>query len=240
MAKTKHPLELLPAYALGSLREDERAHVAEHLQTCKACRQELAGYEKAVAQLALATPIQTAPAQLKQRLMQRARSQTGESRHERTAWWAALSARMPAYAALGVILIVGLTIANILLWRELQQQQTQSVALTSTMAITLDNTGKGDTGTGVLVISEDGRHATLIVEQLPKLSPQQQYQLWLIDADRLASAGVFSVGQEGYYALPVFSELPFDSYTAFGVSIEPLGGSQAPTGDIVLYKQHDA
>ena len=124
MAKPKHPLELLPAYALGSLREDERARVVEHLLTCKACRQELVGYEKAVAQLALATPILAVPARLKQRLMQRPRSQAEHGR-ERTPWWAALSGRMPAYALLGVVLIIGLTITNILLWRELRQQQAQ-------------------------------------------------------------------------------------------------------------------
>lgn len=236
MAKSKHPTDSLAAYALGALSEQESAQVAEHLRTCSECRRELAGYEETVAQLALAGPSQVAPGNLKERLMKKVRRSM-----KRTPWWAPASGRLqPAYAVFGLVLIVGLTVSNILLWRELQNQQTQSDQIASVATISLDNTGILDEGQGVLIISEDGQHATLIVEQLPALSQEQQYQLWLIEGDHLASAGVFNVSPEGYYSLPVFSEIPFGSYTAFGVSIEPYGGSQAPTGDIVLYEERGA
>ena len=49
-----------------------------------------------------------------------------------------------------------------------------------------------------------------------------------------ASGGVFAVNDEGYGVLEVSSPDPLASYSAFGVTIEPEGGSPGPTGDKVL------
>lgn len=47
-----HPDELLAAYVDGSLAQDERAEVDEHLGTCSTCREEIALAARAVAVLA--------------------------------------------------------------------------------------------------------------------------------------------------------------------------------------------
>jgi anti-sigma-K factor RskA len=236
MAKTTHPLDLLAAYAIGTLTETERADITTHLHTCAACRKELVKYETTVAKLSLATPVRVAPNRVKQRLMNKVRQQTG-TQASGSPWWEAFFAK-PAYAVFSVLVILALTASNIWLWSELNQraQPPAPVALT----VLLENTGKVDSGIATLVISNDDQHATLIVEQLPQLTPEQQYQLWLIEDGQPASAGVFTVSRDGYFALPVFSQIAFDSYAAFGVSIEPYGGSPAPTGDIVLYVDRSA
>lgn len=232
MARAKHPTDSLPVFALGSLSEAERAEVAAHLRTCAECRRDLAAYEATVAQLAAATPSQVAPGTVKTRLMKQVR------RTKSDPWWAS-SQRQLAFAVVGVMIIAGLTVSNILLWDALQKQPTQT-QVASAVTISLENTGILDEGEGLLIVSADGQNATLIVENMPALSPEQQYQLWLILGDQPASAGVFSVSSSGYYALAVSSEIPLDSYTAFGLSIEPYGGSQSPTGDIVLYQDRGA
>ena len=48
------------------------------------------------------------------------------------------------------------------------------------------------------------------------------------------SGGVFSVSEEGYGYLEVSSEKPLFDYSEFGITTEPLGGSQEPTGEKVL------
>jgi anti-sigma-K factor RskA len=73
-----------------------------------------------------------------------------------------------------------------------------------------------------------------VVDHLGALSPEQQYQLWLIQDGKRTSGGVFSVSSEGYASLVIASPLPLDAYSAFGVTIEPQGGSPAPTGEKVL------
>ena len=40
MSKETHVLDLLPAYALGSLDSDEARRVEEHLSSCLVCRNE--------------------------------------------------------------------------------------------------------------------------------------------------------------------------------------------------------
>ena len=87
---------------------------------------------------------------------------------------------------------------------------------------------------GTLVISGDGEYGTLAVDGLAALDPDHQYQLWLIRDGQRTSGGVFSVNPEGYGALWISSPEPLSSYPAFGITIEPEGGSPGPTGDKVL------
>ncbi len=87
---------------------------------------------------------------------------------------------------------------------------------------------------GTLVISKDGDHGTLVVDGLPVLDGEHQYQVWLIRDGSRASGGVFSVDKFGYGALWISSPEPLKNYQAFGVTIEPTGGSPGPTGNKVL------
>jgi anti-sigma-K factor RskA len=57
---------------------------------------------------------------------------------------------------------------------------------------------------------------------------------WLIENGQRTSGGVFSVSQEGYGSLRVSSPQPLSNYSAFGITVEPVGGSPGPTGNKVL------
>ena len=111
-------------------------------------------------------------------------------------------------------------------------QQTQDAAPFRT--VRLAGTENADAATGVIIISEDGAHGALIVQELPQLSEEQAYQLWLIDDGERADGGTFSVDEDGYDSHYVSSPRPLGEYEAFGVTIEPAGGSPGPTGPQVL------
>jgi anti-sigma-K factor RskA len=66
------------------------------------------------------------------------------------------------------------------------------------------------------------------------LGSDQQYQLWLVLDDERTSGGVFSVDYYGYGAMVIHAPRPLNEYTSFGVTVEPAGGSPAPTGEKVL------
>src|SRR5215207_6993004 len=68
-----HVLESLPAYALGSLDQEEARLVAEHLAGCFMCRAELSEFQTVVDHLGLVVPDVSPPADLKSRLMERVR-----------------------------------------------------------------------------------------------------------------------------------------------------------------------
>jgi len=88
--------------------------------------------------------------------------------------------------------------------------------------------------TGKLVISRDGEYGTLVADGLPALDAGHQYQVWLIRTGQHTSGGVFSVGHHGYGVIEILAPEPLGSYPSFHVTVEPSGGSPAPTGAEVL------
>ncbi len=233
-----HVVDLIPAYALDCLDEDEFVRVSEHLTVCAGCQAELRTYQAVADRLALAVLDANPSAALKGQLMRRI-----EPAHPKTSsktqisWWGQLTRLMqrstPAWGLAGLILIVALIISNLWLWGQLSRPQAvtepgfmQTIALTGTQV--------APQAIGLLVVSADGEHGTLVVDGLAPLSEQQQYQLWLIQDGQRTSGGVFSVSDEGYGSLWISSPEPLATYSAFGVTIEPAGGSPGPTGDKVL------
>ena len=65
---------------------------------------------------------------------------------------------------------------------------------------------------------------------LPRLDVAHQYQLWLIRGTERRSGGVFSVDEDGYGNLLLNVPKDFKGFTSIGISVEPSGGSPAPTG----------
>jgi anti-sigma-K factor RskA len=110
----------------------------------------------------------------------------------------------------------------------------QSAQPTQMQFVHMNGTQAAPAAQGVIVISADGDHGTLVVDNLPSLQAGKQYQLWLIDDGKRTDGGVFSVDKDGYGSLWVSSPRPLVSYASFGVTIEPQGGSPGPTGQKVL------
>jgi anti-sigma-K factor RskA len=73
---SEHPVsDLLAPYALSALPEDERHAVEAHLETCAACRDELADLCLVTGALARAVTPMKAPAPLRDRIMETVRSE---------------------------------------------------------------------------------------------------------------------------------------------------------------------
>jgi anti-sigma-K factor RskA len=87
---------------------------------------------------------------------------------------------------------------------------------------------------GQLIADPDSESAVLVISGLPKLEPGKTYQVWLIDGGAPISAGLLSVDENGQGVFIVNSEESIGSFNSLGISIEPDGGSQEPTGDIVV------
>lgn len=225
----QHVLDLLPAYALDCLDAEDKLLVSEHLATCNVCRNELKSYQGLVDDLPLAMAEGEPTPALRERILQRARE--AKPAPSRRGWLARLSA-MPSWTALSLVLILALGASNLLMWGRLNTLERR--AENQLMTVLLQGTQSAPYGTGLLVISLDGTHGTLVVDQLPVLDETQQYQLWLTRNEQRISGGVFSVDEKGYKSMYVKSPDLLISYTSFGVTVEPAGGSPDPTGDKVL------
>mgnify|MGYP000147392737 CR=1 FL=1 len=241
MSAEAHIAELLPAYALDCLDEDELIAVSEHLAVCADCRADLRAYDATIGRLALAAPDVAPPPELKIRLLERIQPPSGRSIVQpRSTWWASWLASMrrttPLWVAAALVLIGFLGLSNLWLWQRLNQLETAQPSSGVWRTIILSGTEVVPAASGLIVISLDGHHGTLVVDQLPPLAENQQYQLWLIEAEagQRDNGGVFSVSEEGYGSLWIDSAAPLSNYTGFGITIEPAGGSSGPTGPKVL------
>ena len=237
MSENEHVLDLIPAYALNCLDEADFQEVSSHLAECKQCQAETQSYMAVVDKLALASPDATPSTAVKQALMDRVKSDlTQEGIEKKGSFWDRLGKsvrKAPAWGLVSAALVVLLLVTNLALLRQVNQPQiTQHPAQLRTVNLT--GTDAAPEAKGMIVISSGDEYGTLVVDHLPVLDSNLQYQLWLIRDGVRTSGAVFSVAQDGYGSVVISSPRHLTDYTSFGITIEPTGGSPGPTGEKVL------
>lgn len=280
MSEKKEEIEvLLPFYAMGTLTDEEKARVDEHVTNNPEAKAELDEMIAAAAQLPhIAPPVPPAP-QVKADLMARIQAdirQENLSRYHtpvvvmgpvaplRQSWWERLrlSPLLTTLTGLAVVLalIIGLwgvnqrTQINRLetnltgLQQEVESLSDQNELLRSNLEqynqliahlggstatlMQVVGTEAQPSAQAWLITPDNGDAAALMITYLPPLPEDQVYQFWLIEGDMPVAAGLFEVNRAGEGWLNI--EQPVTGFDAVGVSIEPAGGSEEPTGDIVL------
>jgi anti-sigma-K factor RskA len=228
-------IDLIPAYALNSLDAEEAETVSRHLASCADCQAELAAFEAVVDVLPLAAPeIEPSPAlRLMGRIQAMPRSQTaGLAESTGPSPWQQFTTALsdflagPRWRPAAVLVIIVLLIGGFFIWQQLNPPPTQFVLTATEVA--------PDAHGVIEVVGRNGRQATLTVTGLPELDPANQYQLWLIRDGQRTSGGVFSVNGDGSQTVTINAPQPVPDYAAFGITIEPAGGSPGPTGERVL------
>lgn len=233
-----HIIDLIPALALGSLDAEDAERTKQHLATCATCQNELVVYQSVIDALPLAAADADPPPALKGRLMSRVRatsiSETAASPASDSPWQQIKTSIRrflagPRWQPLALVVILALAVSNVLLW-----QQQNAPPTVSSRRFRLTATEVAPEATGIVYMSRSGREGTVIVDSMLPLPPDQQYQLWLIRDGERSSGGVFSVSDDGYHSQQILAPRPLEEYSAFGVTIEPAGGSPGPTGERVL------
>jgi anti-sigma-K factor RskA len=231
MSQENHVLDSLPAFALSALEEDEARLVSEHLGGCYRCRTELQAFQEIADQLSLAVPEARPSAALKPRLMERIHGLS--PKRPQSAGKLFPARLLPVGAMVALLLIVALAVSNLWLWQRLNQLEVLAGPL-GMRAIALQNTEAAPGASGFVVISADGEDGVLVVDELPTLDPQREYQLWLAGEESSVSGAVFSVDESGYRGLRIEAPESLLVYSAVYITIEPAGGSANPTGEQVM------
>jgi anti-sigma-K factor RskA len=230
-----HPLDDLALYALDALEGNEAEEVEEHLAVCAACRRELAAHEEALGALVEDGP----PPELWDAVESQIRAgdvapMNGTPLHpvgpklahpDQSAGRRGMRRRLALLAAAAVVVaVVGVGVGT-----RLDNDGNGSGTLAGvstdgpTVAVLADAHGAG---VARVVANDDGD--VLVLEELPALSAQREYQLWSVDGARPVSLGVLGDGHDE--AVPL--SLPA-STAKLAISEEPAGGSTTPTGPIV-------
>ena len=115
-----------------------------------------------------------------------------------------------------------------------QRDLAYTASLPGVSTVMLEGTDVTPQSRGIFIISPSGTWGMLTALSLEPLPDDKVYQIWLIGTNTRASGGLFTVDETGYGQLRVRGDHPITDYWALGVSIEPIWGSDAPTGDKVL------
>lgn len=122
---------------------------------------------------------------------------------------------------------------------ELESERARQVMtiLTSPRVETVTIPGNPETqpqAEGQLIVDAESNTAILVVTGMEPLPADRVYQVLLIQGSEHETAETFVVDTQGESVLIVSSENPLGVFDAVGVSIEPEGGSEQRTGEIVL------
>jgi hypothetical protein len=222
--------ELLGAYALDAVAEDERDLVERHLRECARCRQELAEHREAAALLAHGAP---APAGLWDQISGAIAGQLPEKTlvpvrpgRLRPGWGVAAAVAAAAAVVTGVMGIRLVQqgdqiqdIRRLVHTQGLETAASAAAADPSAQHVSLVAEEGSTLGTVVLLPSGKGY---LIRPLLPPLSEDRTYQLWALVGRATVSAGVLG-NKPNVTAFSV--DMPVDG---FAISEERHGGVPVP------------
>jgi anti-sigma-K factor RskA len=200
--------DLAAAYALNALDPEDRWTYERHLDTCESCRKEVATLREGAEQLAYASEGPEPRPELRERILQAAREDAGPQvvPFQRRRWVLPLTA---AAAVAASVAAVGLG-----LWaNSLRGGAEQRV---------VPMTG----GAGRVVISGDRAELITCVRQAPQ---DRTYEAWVIEGDTPRPAGLFRGG-----CTDVPLSRPVESGNTVAVTLEPAGGVDRPTGDVLM------
>jgi anti-sigma-K factor RskA len=227
-------LDLIPAYALGALDDDERGEFEALLGQDAEAQALLAEYRAVTQALALTASAQAAPAHLGDDLRRRVAASRAVSAPQTITKNPPVFRRWMLAAAVlavlfGVMIAVALRqqAANQQICPDTQALYQQIVSSKRAVRLPLSVAEEFPGIWGDLFADPDSNAAILHVKNLPTLDDDQTYQLWMAGAGPTVSGGLFNgAGSDTCIVVPL--EKPLEQYTGFGVSLEQAGGSPDP------------
>jgi hypothetical protein len=89
---------------------------------------------------------------------------------------------------------------------------------------------------GKLLISFEEREGLIQLGEMPVITADQSFQLWMESKGKSYSLGVFLPQQQSkFIRIPNVPYIPKQDVDLFRVTVEPRSGSEIPTGDTYLY-----
>ena len=254
--------ELIPSYALGALESREHRRFEQHIAQCPECAKALQEALEVSANLSKAFPAVSPPPRVRTQLMQQVRGRAAKSTRTWTflpgfRWKDALITGFGvATAALLVVSVVlvnrvdsmdneisalqtGMSVSDqnmktLNLAVQQQRSLAYTLAIPGTQVIMREGSGGSTNARGVLMASEDGSWGLLVSTGLQELPANKAYQVWLTGATDRESGGMFQVDGSGWGQVSLKPHSKLDAFHSVGVTVEPVEGSPAPTGPVVL------
>lgn len=229
--------DLLPAYALGVLDDDDRLLVETELAVSPDLRAELRQFEGVVDDLNSSHHAPAPPPELKQRILRTAGS--GEPAQPVPIRSNTFPRALVAAAAMLILVLGGAIVVLVDQVRDRDQEISDLQAASSrpstdfTQPLVWSNiaaTHDGSEVSGYFCRTEDGNVGWIIIEGM-HAGDDRVLQLWLVDGDRIVSGGMFATDEEGRGFGVVRVNEPVHTFQQIWITAEPPEGSPQPTSD---------
>jgi anti-sigma-K factor RskA len=226
---SQEPHDLVAAYALDALDDEERVDFERHLADCAVCKAQLAELEEASTALAYAESVEPPPA-LRERILEAARAENGKVvQFPRRRW---LFPATVAAAAAAAVLAIGVGLWANSLTRDLDRERSANAGYARALQLLgggAEVTQLADAEGGLLV-APDGE-AALVVCGLQPAPQDKTYEAWVIEGEITRPAGLF---RGGGGCPPVMLDKKVRPGTQVAVTLERKGGATRPTGPILV------
>lgn len=222
---------LAGAYVLDALPADEERAFERHLETCEVCRLEVEELGETVARLGLAAAA-APPAGMRTEVLGRAAAQ--RQRSPRSATRPSLgrprSRVLAPLAAAAAASAVTFALADLREPAGLGRDPAVSAVLAAEDVRTVQIDAPGSVRASVHHSPLDGR-AVLVVDDLDPLPGGQVYEVWSYRDGTPQPVGYLTQDGDGTAAVALPPAV--EDGDSVAVTVEPEGGSQAPTGRVV-------
>ncbi len=230
-------------YVLDALLGPERDMFERHLATCASCQAEVRELGATAIRLGAAAA-SLPPQHLKARVLTQVattRQQpppVADRRAQRSApgWRAAWRRPLMAVAAAAVLVAAaGAGVAVVEMQRAQQEvrnlarQQAEILDVLQAPDSRLVRTQVRGGGRATVAVSAAEDRGVIVLDDLPATQADETYQLWVIAGTKARSAGTVDVDQLGQQSRVLARGI--SSADAIGITVEPRGGSPAPTSD---------
>jgi anti-sigma-K factor RskA len=224
---------LISAHALGALEPDQAALAEEHIAASDACRRAYEDALETAAALALAVADSEPPAELRERIVAAARAERAKhapvvrSPAPRRRRLAGLLTPSSGFALVGIAAAIVFALIAVSQHDSATSARDRQAALVSILSasdarvVPLEASG-GGTPSGRVIVSH-GRAA--LVSSLRRPPAGRTYQAWGLPAGGGAPVPLPTFSRPG--AVLILDGV--DKYAQVAVTVEPSGGSQAPT-----------
>ncbi len=236
-------------YFLGTLVEPQAREFEDHLVECLECREKLAELEEILHSLPHALPRSTPPPSVKEGLFEEI-SKTHRPVEHRGSWW------RPAAIAASILLVLGAAALVRFYQTSYQKDLTISSLQAEIERLRIANRGLNikvnelarpdlkfvnlvgltdyESVAGSVFVQTEEERATVFLHNLPTLSDEQDFQLWVIEKDKAPHASTVFQGLGQVTELQLNLPAGVVALEAFALTIEPKGGSPQPTGSMVV------
>jgi anti-sigma-K factor RskA len=228
---SQDPHDLVAAYALDALDEDERERFDQHLAGCEECTEQLAALRDPVAALAYAAEGPVPSTALRRRILEAARQEPRAPviPLRRRNWRLTAAAGIAAVAA---VVAIGLGFWANSLSNSLDRERSANAAYTRAAELLA---AKAQTtplvgAQGSLLVADNGR-AAIVVCRLDRAPSEKTYEAWVIKGKTPQPAGLFRGGSD---CLPFVLTRSVPKGATVGFTLERAGGATSPTLPILF------